>query len=202
MVYTPPQASRTPRGLTIIEAVVAVAIVAVIMLAIVGSIIFFYRANRSALEQSFQINNARKGVELLVRDLREATAGDDGSYAVVSVASTSVSFFSDIDSDLTVERISYELSGTTLFRGVLDSSGVPLSYAGAAATSTVSEYVRNLEESEPIFRYYNTDGIEITNYADFQKVRFVSVSLIVNIEPIRAPEEFTLRSSATLRNLR
>ena len=195
---------RTPlhRGLTILETIVAVGIVSVIMIAIAGSIFFFYRANRSALEQSFQIDSARKGVEFLVQDLREATHGDDGSYPVGSIASTSITFFSDIDQDLTVEKITYTLATTTLSRTVVNASGVPLSYMGAGDTSVVSENARNLEEGQPIFRYYDTEGAEILTYGDIQKVRFISITLIVNIEPIRAPEEFTLRSSATIRNLR
>jgi len=190
------------RGLTLIETVVSVSLFTIIMSVIVSSILFFYRANTSSLEQAYQIDNARRGVEFLVRDLREATHGDDGSYPIANIASTSISFYSDIDRDQDVERITYALSGTTLVRTTLGPSGSPPSYTGAGTTTSVSVYVRNLEENQPIFRYYDTDGIEVASYSDFGRVRFVSVSLVVNVLPIRAPAEFTLKSSATLRNLR
>lgn len=190
------------RALSLIETVVTVAIVAVIVPAIVGSIIFFYRANTSSLEQSYQVNNARRGVEFLVRDVREATYGDTGAYPLAGIASTSLTFYADTDNDASIERISYTLIDTALYRTVLKSSGVPPSYSDAGATSTVSLYVRNLEEVAPLFRYYDKSGNEITDYAEVDEVRSVAVFLVVNVLPVRAPTEFTLRSRATLRNLR
>ena len=62
--------------------------------------------------------------------------------------------------------------------------------------------MRNFEEDIAIFTYYDENGVEITDYNEVDEVRSVVVNLIVNIQPIRAPEEFTLRSSANLRNLR
>lgn len=194
--------SPTVRGLTLIETLVTLGIFALVMTAVVSSILMFYRANTSSLEQSYQIDSARRGIESLVQDLREATHGDDGAYPLGQIASSSITFFSDVDSDSTVERISYSLLGTRLARGTLDSSGTPPVYLGSAATSSVSEYVRNREEGQSLFRYFDADGEEITDYSRVGDVRFVEITLVVNVQPIRAPEEFTLRSSATLRNLR
>ena len=190
------------RGLTFIEMLVTVAMVAIIMIAITDSVRYFYRANTSSVEQSYQIASARRGVELLVRDLREASYADDGSYPLASISENAITFYSDTDRDAYVERIRYELDGTSLKRAVLDPSGSPLAYTGAAATTTASEYVRNTEEGTPIFSYYDASGNEITDYSQVDEVRSITVNLVVNIQPIRAPNEFTLRSSANLRNLR
>lgn len=193
---------HTHRGLTFIEMLVTLAIFSIVMIAIVESVQFFYRANTSSIEQAYQLNSARRGIEFMVRDLREASHGDDGSYPLLTIGSTTVTFFSDTDKDDVVERIHYELSGTTLTRNVTDSSGVPPAYSGAGVTTVVSTHVRNLEEGVPIFTFYGAGGSEVTNYADVDDVRSVTANLVVNIQPLRAPEEFTLRSSATLRNLR
>lgn len=193
---------QTHRGFTLLESLVVVSIFTIVMTAIVGSVIMFYRANAASLEQSYQINSARRGIEFLVREAREAAYADTGAYPVAGIASTSIAFYSDVDTDAPVELIRYTLLGTTLFRTSLDPSGVPPSYAGAGATSTVSEFVRNSEASTPVFRYYDAEGMEITDYTQVDEVRSVVVSLVVNILPLRAPEEFTLRAGATLRNLR
>lgn len=190
------------RGITLIEVVVSVSIFTVIMVVVVTSVLFFYRANSSSLEQSYQIDSARRGVEFLVRDVREATHGDDGAYPVAAIGGTSLTFYSDTDLDQDVEQITYALSGTTMTRTVKEPSGNPLGYTGVGTTTIVSLYVRNGEEGQPIFRYYDSAGAEVTAYQAVGDVRFVSINLIVNILPVRAPEEFTLRSSATLRNLR
>jgi type II secretory pathway pseudopilin PulG len=190
-------------GLTLIETVVSVGIIVIIMGVVVSSVLFFYRANSVTLEQSYEVDQARKGVSHLVRDLREATLADTGAYPLASLASTSLTFYSDVDGDTNVEQITYALIGTTtLTRTVLNSTGNPLAYTGVGSSTNVSQYVRNLEEGQPIFRYYDEDGAEISNYTDILRPRFVSITLIVNISPVRAPNEFTLRSSATLRNLR
>jgi len=197
-----PLHSIAHRGLTLIETLVVIAIFTIAMSAIISSVIFFYRANTSSLEQSYQIASARRGIEFLVRDLREATYGDNGAYPLAVIASTSVAFYSDTDKDSVTERIRYTLLGNMLYRNVLDSSGTPPTYTGSGATSTVSQYVRNNENTTPIFRYYDGSGNEIINYTEVDEVRFVTVELVVNIQPVRAPGEFSLRSSATLRNVR
>ena len=193
---------KTAPGLTLIEMLVTIAAVALVMTAIADSVLFFYRANTSSIEQSYQISSARRGVELLVRDIREAAYGDDGAYPVSSIGSTTLEFYSDTDRDASVERIRYSLVGDSFTRNVLDSSGNPPSYTGLGATSTAAFYVRNAEQGVAVFRYYGEDGAEITDYADVGDVRSVTVRLVVNVQPIRAPGEFTLQSSATLRNLR
>lgn len=190
------------RGLTLIETLVTVGIFSVIMVTLVNSVLTFYRANATAIEQSYQIESARRGIELLVRDLRESAYGDNGAFPLAAIAATSITFYSDTDRDAVTEQMRYELSGTTLTRSVVNPSGNPAEYTEAPETSQISTYVRNGEEATPIFRYYNALGNEISDYNDIADVVSITVSLVVNIRPIRAPEEFTLTSSATLRNLR
>jgi len=86
-------------------------------------------------------------------------------------------------------------------RYVLEPSGDPLVYTDAETSSVVSNQVRNVANSITTFTYYDEDGILITDYARAADVRFVRLDLVVNVNPNRLPNELTLRSSATLRNL-
>ena len=173
------------------------------MIALTQSVLFFYRANTSSIEQAYQIESARRGIDLLVRDLREATYADDGSYLLAAIATSSLTFYADTDRDSSIEKIRYTLSGQQLWRNVTDSAGSPPTYTGASATSSVSDYVRNFGQNRPLFRYYDGTGAEIVNFATgIADVRSVSVDLVVNVVPVRAPGDFTLQSSATIRNLR
>ena len=197
------RATHKARGITLIEMVVTISVTSIILGAIISSILFFYRTNTNVMEQSLHVNSARRGIELTVRDIREATYGDDGSYPIISMSPNSFSFFSDVDRDSLTERINYSLSGTNLNKGITNPSGSPLQYpAPDDEVLTVSDAVRNDEEGVPIFRYYDSNGVEITDYTQVFDVAFVTVTLIININPIRKPDEFTLRSSATLRNLK
>jgi hypothetical protein len=192
-----------PRGLTFVEMLITVACFAIVMVAVTESILFFYRANTSSIEQAYQIESARRGINVLMGDLREATHADDGSYPLSSIASSSIVFYVDTDHDASVERIRYVLEGEKLFRVVTDAVGTPATYTGPSATSTMSDYVRNVEQGRQLFRYYGKNGGEITDFAGgIANVRSVTISLVVNVVPIRAPGDFTLQSSATFRNLR
>lgn len=194
---------KANRGFTLIEMLVVLAIFVIVLGALVASIRFFYRANTHALEQSFAINSARKGIEQMVRDIREASFSDEGSYPVISMSTSTFSFYSDVDSDIFIEKIRYFLDGTELKRGITNSSGDPLTYDdNDEVVSVISDNVRNNAESMVLFSYYNASGTPIASTASTTAVRYVVSDLMINVNPSRLPNDFTLRSSATLRNVR
>lgn len=193
------------RGLTLVETIVVVAIFTVLSLAINSSIVAFYRYNAYTIAQANQVSNARRGVELLVRDIREMTYADDGSFPIISMGTSSASFYSDIDRDDSVELVEYELIDTTLYKKIYDASGFPPTYSTTTATQTyiISEYVQNLLQGVDSFTYYDGSGVEVVpGSGDTTEVRYIEVSLIINIDPVRDPGQFMLRSSASLRNLK
>jgi len=199
---TPKTKASLVCGFTLIETITFITVFTLVMIVIVSSVIYFYRSNTYTVEQSFAVNSARKGIEFMVRDIREATYSDLGSYPLIDGSEYSIYFYSDIDRDDKVERIRYFLEGTTLKKGTTESSGNPLIYNdGNEVISTISEEVRNEEQSTPIFKFYDENSGEIFNVPiNLTNVAFVTVNLIVNINPLRLPNEFTLRSSAALRN--
>jgi hypothetical protein len=97
----------------------------------------------------------------------------------------------------------YRLIGTTLFKTITNAVGSPPSYTGQPiSTSTIAQYVRN-SSTTPLFRYYDSSGMQLsTTTTDISKVASVSVQLLVDLNPLRAPNVFTLTENATLRNLR
>ncbi len=196
--------SDKSKGFTLIETIVFISVFTLVMIILVSSLIFFYRSNAYSIEQSFAVNNARKGIEFLVRDIREMTYSDEGAYPLIDGTTKTISFYSDIDRDNNVELIRYFLENGILKKGIIKSTGDPLSYvSGVEVISNISSDVRNIEQNTPIFRYYDDKGGEIINAGiNLTKIAFITVNLIVNINPNRLPNEFTLKSSATLRNLK
>jgi prepilin-type N-terminal cleavage/methylation domain-containing protein len=192
------------KGFSFIEMLVASALVGLVSTALIGGIVSFYQYNDYAIAQAYQVYYARQGIDLMIRDLREMTYADDGTFPLVTMSSTSVSFYSDIDRDDSVEYVRYRLSTTTLVKNIYDATGTPPVYSTTtpSATTTLSEYVQNNIQSVPIFTYYDENGNEATATATVTDIRYVGVSVIVNIDPVRDPGQFMLYSSAALRNLK
>lgn len=173
------------------------------MFAVSESIATFYRMNAYTIAQSYQVNTARRGVEQLVRDLREMTFADDGTFPLVIMEDDRLAFFSDIDRDLSVEYVEYSLASTTLIKRIYNATGTPPVYSTSNPyeTVTLSEYVQNVLQGTPIFVYYDGEGNPATATTTVTDIRYIEASIIVNIDPIRDPGEYMLRSSAALRNL-
>jgi len=190
------------RGLTLIETVVTVALTSLVMLALTSIIQYFYRTNMYALEQSRAVNSARTSVEHAMADLREASYGTDGSYPLLSAATSSVVFHADVDTDSAVEKVRYYLSGATLYRGITKAAGSPPSYAGQPETTTlVVDNMRN-GTSTPLFSYYGADGSLLDYPLSVAAVTSVHMDAATDVNPNRAPEVYQLSGNATLRNVR
>ncbi len=191
-------------GFSMMEAIVVISVFSIIMVALVSITIYFYRVNAYSIEQAFAVNSARKGIEIMVEDIREATYSDEGAYPIIEVDAYSLTMYSDIDHDLNIERIRFFIEEDTFKRGTLKSSGDPLTYNPVnEVIGVVSTDVRNIDQTTSIFRYYDDTGGEILNYdLNITNIAFIKVNLIVNINPNKLPNEFMLQSSATLRNLK
>lgn len=191
------------RGFTLVEMLVVIFITGVLGVALNSMIANFYRTNAFLLEQTKAIDSAHRGLSTSFIDLREASYGDDGSYPIKTVSTSSITFFSDVDNDGVVEKIRLYLVNGSFYRGVTESTSTPPTYTGQPEVSIlIANYIRN-STSTPIFRYYDGNGIELaSSTVPIAAISTVSTSLMVDLNPLRAPDILTLQETATLRNLR
>ena len=190
------------RGMTFIEALVWISVFLSAMWAIVGSILSFYRANTYTLEQAQAVSDARRSVEQVVKTIREANYSSEGAYPIISMSTSSVSFYADIDNDPLIERVRYFIVGTELRRGVIEPSGDPPAYTAPEVENTITYFIRNGEQGVDTFRFFDTAGSQINTMTNVTAVRFIRVDTVINVSPDKLPNELLMRSSATLRNLR
>jgi len=99
----------TPKGFTLIETLVTIIIFGLLMGVVSGFIVMLYRTQSYTWQQSIAIDEARKGIETMVREIRGARTGDDGSYPIVLAEDKEFIFYSDIDNDGKTERVRYFL---------------------------------------------------------------------------------------------
>ncbi|MDQ1299657.1 MAG: Type pilus pilin [Patescibacteria group bacterium] len=195
-------ARKVQRGLTLIEMLVVIGLTGLVGVGLLSMIAYFYRSNAFLLEATTAVDSASRGVRESLTLLRGASYGEDGTYPVAAAATSSVTFYSNADSDRAIERVRLYVLGGTLYQVVTNAGGNPPSYSGQTqSTSTIATWVSNAT-STPAFRYYNNEGTELTGMVDITAVRTVRSRIDVDINPYRAPNILTIEGSATLRNLR
>jgi prepilin-type N-terminal cleavage/methylation domain-containing protein len=133
--------SQTPdtlnSGFTIIEILVASALLVVLSVAFVG-LQYVLSQNQTSAWQSYQsIENANGVVNIISKELRNAQKSETGSYPLVTANDQSIVFYSDYDYDGISERVRYTLTGSQLVRGIVEPTGSPYSY------NLASEKVKN-----------------------------------------------------------
>jgi len=192
------------KGMTLVEMIVVTAIFSLIMIAIGNTVATFYKANAYTIAQANEVANARRGVQTFIQDVREMTFADDGTFPLAKMQDNLIGFYSDIDRDNSVEYVEYELIGTTtLVKRIYNATGTPVTYNTTAADETdiLSRYVQNILQSTSTFKYSDTYGNPAGATTTVTDIRYITMQIIVNIDPIRSPGQFMLRSSAALRNV-
>ncbi len=193
--------ARNRGAFTLIETVIVIATTALILVTIGTLLAYFYRTNTYTFEHSTAIREARGGIEDALRYLREASYASDGAFPIASVATSTLVFYANVDSDSEIERVRYSLMGGTLYRAVTEPAGNPPAYTGVTATSTIVTMVMNTG-STPLFRYFDDASMELFVPVNISEIASVQTTIVVDANVQRTPLSFTLSGGATLRNLR
>lgn len=190
------------RGMTYIETIVWVAIFTSAMLALASSLIYFYHTAHYSIEQSSAVASVQHGMDTMVRAIREAAYASDGAYPIVSLATSSVTFYAHVTpTSPYTQKVRFYLSGTSLMQGVTEPAGDPPAYGATEVTSRIADYVQNGVLATSTFTYYDASGVQMTDLTRIGSVRFVRANVIVDVNPNDQPTRLTLRSSTALRNL-
>lgn len=160
------------KGFTIVETLVVIAIFALVMGAVTAFIVMAYQTYGYTWQQSMAINETRKGIEIMVKEIREARTGDDGSYPIEKTQDKEFIFYSDIDKDGEIERVRYFLG--TAGSGNLVEECVTFDDGGFCDV-TFSNFLSGTLESAEVkvsvegdFGWDNKEYAEI--YADGEKI--------------------------------
>ena len=188
------------KAFTLAETIIVILIFTLLMGMISSFVILGYRTQSYTWQQSQAIEEARKGIETMVREIRSARYGEDGAYVIWETQDYEFGFFSDVDRDGDIEKVRYFLDGENLKKGVVEPVGIPAAYPTTTEKIfTISQYVRN---SPPIFRYFDKTGNELSPPARKKDTKMMEVFLVINVDPNRPPQNFELESKAQIRNLK
>jgi type II secretory pathway pseudopilin PulG len=191
-------------GMTFVELIVAIALYTVLIALVFTTAQALYFYNAASFAQSNEVEHAKRGMFRWSQDVREMTYAEDGTFPIVVKEPHRVGFYSDIDKDNSVEYVEYRVATTTLYKRTYNPTGNPPVYnlSSPDQQEILSLYVQNINQSTSTFYYYDSDGVSLGTGALLTDVRYIKIQLIVNIDPIRDPGEFLIRSGVAPRNLK
>lgn len=194
------------RGFTLIEIIIATFISGILSVLVYDFISQSMFMQNFISDQSTAISEARKGLEDFTAELREATSADTGAYALDIAEPQSITFYSDIDQDIGIEKVRYYLENGNFMKGVIESSGNPPNYNSTEEITIISSSVVN--SANPVFTYfdqnYPIDQVNnpLTAPVDISSATLVKIHLDVNVNPSRAPDTYSLESFVQIRNFK
>lgn len=202
------------KAFSLIETLVIIFVFSIVMLLTASFIIMGYKTQSYTYQQSIAINEARKGVEVMVKEIREAQTGENGAHIIEDAQEKEFVFYSDVDNDNRVEKIRYFIDDiNNEFKKQIfepnnwtfydlenaDPSGI-FYPAEPSKEIVISQYL--VDEPPSVFTYFNQNGEELTDLPAIKKyTKTIKVCLVININPNRKPDAFELSSEASLRNL-
>lgn len=197
--------------MTLVEMLVAIGIM---LIGMEGFTLLFLRswdANKFILEEGLASAAASHSTDSILKHLRSVRQADNGSFPLASGSDFDLKVYINFDGDSATERVHYflDLATDQLKVGVTNpTSTTPPTYPATDDTVAIlANYVVNAN-NEPVFYYYNKNypgdivNNPIATPIHVEDVRLIRVHLLVNIDPIHAPNNINIESFADLRNLK
>lgn len=189
-----------------VETVIVMGIFLLIILALTTFQKNIFQFNKFASDSLTTIQDGRVILRTMVRELRSMSQASNGSYPILQVGTSTITFFDDTNTDGLKEQIRYFTTGTNLKKGVIVPSGNPLTYNPAAETiSTLAYNVKNATTTA-LFEYYDANyagtSSPLTLPTTITNIHMIKINLMLDVDPNRSPLPRMYTSQVSLRNLK
>lgn len=193
------------QGMTLVELIIVIFIFGMIAVATAQFQVDVFRLTGLADKSLNAVFNSRQVLKVMATELRSASPSSTGSYPLQAIATSTITFYSDIDDDGVKERVRYFMQGTNLIRGIIEPTGNPFIYNSASeATTTLVQNVRNATSTN-LFDYFDTDYDGTTaplSNPPTSDVRLVRITIKIDEDPNRPPAALTSTTQVSIRNLK
>lgn len=134
------------KSFTLVETLISIFVFSLLMGAVLGGILTLYRIHSYQWQQGLAISEARRGIEIMVKEIREARQGENGAYPIEYAGDKEFIFYSDIDNDGKVERVRYFL-GEILEKNFVGECQT-FQNGGSCSVSFSNFFGQNLKEAK------------------------------------------------------
>ena len=191
------------RGFTLIEMLIAVAILAIMAVAVSAFFISLYKEQGSDIARIKRIDTAGRVIETMSSEIRKMNRAENGIFPLEIIQEQTLVFYSDVDNDGLTERIEYFLNGTALERKSIEP-GDNLDYSGTETAAVIAGGIRN--GTEPIFKYYdeNYTGSEdpLPEPINVTSVKIIEIILDINADEKHLSSPLCVETKIHPRNLK
>jgi type II secretory pathway pseudopilin PulG len=190
-------------GFTLMETLVAIFIVTLI-----GTIIIKFQSDIFSLNKVTNLNltaqeSARQALKNFTGEVRSMSQSVAGAYYIDQAGTSSLTFYTNTDSDSATEKIRYFLDNTTLKKGTTK----PINDIYNPTNEKVKIVVPNIANATTsIFSYYNNnyDGTTpaLVQPVNIPDIRLIKINLIIDDDPLKSPLPIYMTTQVSIRNLK
>jgi prepilin-type N-terminal cleavage/methylation domain-containing protein len=198
--------NKNSKGFTLVEILVVTLIFTIIIICMTEfeRDIFYLNTVQSGSLSS--ATDAQSILNIMVKEIRAAGQGADGSYPIVTAGTTTFTFFSDIYQNGVKEKVTYFLSSTTLEKAVFVPTGTPRAYPTATTTTVILvSNVRNATSTN-IFDYFDSNytgtSSPLVQPVTISAIRLIRITLVLDTYTNRPLAPVTYTSQVSIRNLK
>jgi prepilin-type N-terminal cleavage/methylation domain-containing protein len=194
-------------GFTLVETILTIFILGILMM---GTTLMIRDIFQVSEQQSGILSNTNQATiisDAFVNEIRNATYGANGAYTINQAADNQIIFYSTAPQhNGTVSQIRYYISGNTLYKGITNPAGTPLSYSGQPEKITPLTTQMSMG-ANPLFYYYdgtyNGSGSSLVQPVNINVIRFVKLNLTVLKDVVpNSNSTFSVSAGASIRNLK
>ncbi|OGM75486.1 hypothetical protein A2191_01150 [Candidatus Woesebacteria bacterium RIFOXYA1_FULL_38_9] len=193
-------------GFTLVEVSIAGLLIVVLGISILGLQRVMGDVQLTAVDNIINVDESNYAISMITKEVRTARPADNGAFLLESATPQRFTFYSDIDSDNSSEKISYFLDAQSLKKSTIQPTGNPISYPEEnAKITTITNYIRNNEQ--PVFYYYNenwpsdTTTNPLVSPVNVSQIQMIKIYLVVNNEE-DTNQDYVLESFVHIRTIK
>ncbi|MDH4330176.1 MAG: prepilin-type N-terminal cleavage/methylation domain-containing protein [Candidatus Moranbacteria bacterium] len=193
---------QTKKGMSLLELLIAMFILGIVTVGMSSFFAYLWRSKAVEISRGQSILVASNSVNKMVRFIRKSAQAESGAYMLDSGDDFEFIFYSDTDNDGYLERIHYYLEGDSLKMGTAEPIlGTNPTYpVGDEVTVEIADDIVNDTSTEPIFTYFDNNGVAMTTPVNVYAVKAVKITVFVNSDPENI-NDVEINSMVALRNV-
>jgi len=193
------------KGFSTLEMIIAMFIFLIIGIAIVTFQLNLFSLNKISGNNLIAQEDMRQILKTIASEIRSMAPSNMGAYPITEAGTSTLSFYTNTDSDSLQEKVRYFLEDTTLKKGTIKPTGNPLIYNDAS--ETIKELAHDMANgTTSIFYYYDTDydgtSDPLDQPVDIPLIRLIKVNVIIDNDPIKSPPPLSMTTQVSIRNLK